>query len=159
MRGCIKFDNGDVLWFSESNYREVVHLLTDNQKHQLAELLRRRLGDRNPLPVDVDPDAYQAWYEDTHRKDVMLGGGSGAESAKINRKGGKKYSFKDWQSKGDSDRNVYWLRNAGFRKRWDNSVGYRYIHRDGAEVDPTMIGRLDHDQFKIMVLGLFPKEE
>lgn len=153
MRGCIKFSNSKVVWFTDDNYKEVLAELTDKQREQLVTLLRHRLGPRNPLPVDVSAEAYELWYEDTHRKDVMLGGGSGAESAKINKNGGKKLSLKVWHDKGDSDQNIVWLRNRGFRKRWDNNVGYKYIYGP-IVLDLEWIGQLDHHSFKVRVEDL-----
>lgn len=151
MRGCIKFSDGDVLWFTDDNYRNIINGLTDNQRDQLATLLRSRLGPRNPLPVDVDPETYEVWHEDTHRKDVILGGGSSnSDGNKINKKGGKKYSLKDWHDKGDGDQNICWLLNIGFKKRWSKKVGYRYL-KGIVEVDVNLIGMLDHEDFKVKV--------
>lgn len=150
MRGCIKFSDGKVAWFTEDDYHEVLAKLTDTQREQLVTLLRNRLGKRNPLPVDVDSDVYESWYEDTHRK---VGGGGGQESVKVKKTGGKKLSVRDWHSKSDSDRNIIWLRNMGFRKTWDKDLGYQYIHI-GIVLDLSLLS-LSHDEFKIRVGGLF----
>lgn len=148
MRGCIKFSDGSVLWFTEDNYVDIIGRLDEEQKQQLVTLLRSRLGPSS-IPVDVDPEVYSAWYEDTHRKDVILGGGSGSEPAKVNKKGGKKFSVKDWHDKSDGDRNIVWLRNQGFKKRWDRHVGYMY-RRDHVDIDLTLLS-LDHELFKVKI--------
>lgn len=155
MKGCIRFSNGDVIWFCEDNYEEIVKQLPDHQKEQLRTLLLQRLGPKTDNEFGVEPDVYSCWYDSIHRDDIIMGGGSSnSDGSKINKKGGKKYSLKSWQDKGDSDRNLCWLRNEGFKKRWDKDLGYKYLKSVGLfqiEVPIEWISNLSHDLFKVKV--------
>lgn len=147
MKGRITLSDGTILEFNDLNYYEVVQSLTNDQKYQLAEMLRERLGPKEEPPVDAE--VYWAWYDDVHKNNVAHGGGGNAET-KINKKGGKKYSHKPWAEKSDGERNLIWLRSVGFKKKWDKESGYRYFYKR-IEIDPNLIDQMLHEKFKEVI--------
>jgi hypothetical protein len=145
VRGRIVFDNGASWAFDESNYESVIQSLTEEQRHSMARLLLGKLGPRNEHPFD--PEVFECWYEDTHRKDLIMGGSSSNSDSKINKKGGKKYSLKEWKNMSEAEKNLKWAKMNGVKLKWNKDKGYTYTLR-GQELNVVWFDELTHEEFK-----------
>lgn len=156
MQGCIKFTNGKILWFNDNNLHEVIEGLTEKQRDQVIEILKGRMGPKPANEFGVDEDVHTAWHESVHRKDIILGGGSKNGESNINKKGTKKL-VRNWKDKGEGERNITWLMNVGFRRRWGKDVGYVY-KRDDYAIPHEWLQDLDHEMFKHKVKEMMVNE-
>ena len=157
MHGCIRFSNGKVLWFNENNLDEVIATLTDKQRQQIIDILKKRLGPEASNEFGIDEDVHKVWRESVHRKDVKLGGGSKNGESNINKKGTKKLT-RNWHEKGDSEKNLTWLFSIGFRRKWSKDLGYTYRKYGGLEIPTDWIQELDHEHFKVKVKELLDND-
>jgi len=157
MHGCIKFSNGKVLWFNDSNFPEIISGLTEKQKDQLADILINRLGPKPDNGFGVSQEVHSVWHESVHRNDIHLGGGSKNGESNINKRGTKKM-VREWKDKGDHERNLTLLMTLGFKRKWDKRIGYSYKKYGGIEVPIEWIQELDHGTFKLKVKGLLDND-
>lgn len=157
MKGAIRFSNGEVVHFNKHNYKDVIGGLTDSQRHQLVKILLERLGPKPDNEFGVDDDIYRVWLDLSHRDDIKRGGGSKNGESSPKRKGSKKMTRK-WADKGEAEKNITWLIRLGFRRRWNNEVGYIYRHPSVGEVPLDWVYQLDHEFFQVKIKELMESE-